>query len=78
MTTIKQVHRHGYGPPKGSPVNRAAGSLGMAIRWGGDVAAARQLLILARLEKHIRDLAPELTIEQRAGLTAVLIAPNAA
>lgn len=63
---------------KGDLVAVAAGRLGMAIRWGGDVTAARHAFRIAKLEAHIRELSPALTTEQRADLIAVLFSSNAA
>ena len=61
---------------RGDPVQKAAGVYGAARRYGGDIEGTWQVLEVARLEKHIRQIAPTLTSEQRAHLILVLMSPE--
>jgi hypothetical protein len=63
------------GPRRGDIVSAAAGRLGMAARYGAPektLADLRQALEAAKLEKHIREVAPTLTPIQVRVLGRVL------
>lgn len=62
-----------YGPKPKDPVSRAAGYIGLAARYGGDVEAARQNFEAAKLEKHIIEIVPVLSPQQRSGMLTVLL-----
>lgn len=64
------------GPDRRNPVSIAAGQLGAARRWAGDVEAAEQVLNAAKLERYIAELGFNLTPAQRAHLVSKLSAPD--
>lgn len=58
--------------PKPDPIRQAAGNIGKAIQSGGDVDSARQAWRAVKLERHIIEIMPTLTVKQQRRLARIL------